>query len=95
VNSLGENDFFGEMSLLTGQPRSANVVADKETEVLQIRKSAMKAIFQSNPDLVKSIVEIIEERKELLKLEAAEKEESGDDKRKGVVRSIKGFFGLK
>jgi small-conductance mechanosensitive channel len=95
VNTLGENDFFGEMSLLTGQPRSATVVAEKETEVLQIRKSAMKAIFQTNPDLVKSIVEIIEERKELLKTGPSEQVEMGDDKRRGVVRSIKGFFGLK
>jgi len=94
VNRLGENDFFGEMSLLTGQPRSATVVAEKETEVLQIRKVAMKAIFQTNPDLVKSIVEIIEERKELLKLEPSAQEGIRDDRRGGVVRSIKGFFGL-
>jgi len=95
VNSLGENDFFGEMSLLTGQPRSATVVAEKETEVLQIRKSAFKAILQTNPDLVKSIVEIIEERKELLKAEETGAEEFEDEKRKGVVGSIKNFFGLK
>lgn len=95
VNNLGENDFFGEMSLLTGQPRSATVVAEKETEVLQIKKSAFKAILQTNPDLVKSIVEIIEERKELLKTEQVGAEEFEDEKRKGVVGSIKNFFGLK
>ena len=95
VNNLGRNDFFGEMSLLTGQPRSATVVAERETEVLEIRKSAMKLIFQSNPDLVKSIVEIIEERKELLKAEITPESEIDDEKRRGVVGSIRNFFGLK
>jgi CRP-like cAMP-binding protein len=95
VNNLGLNDFFGEMSLLTGQPRSATVVAERETEVLEIRKSAMKLIFQSNPDLVKSIVEIIEERKELLKAETSAETETESEKRKGVVGSIRNFFGLK
>lgn len=95
VNNLGENDFFGEMSLLTGQPRSATVVAEKETEVLEIRKSAMKIILQSNPDLVKSIVEIIEERKELLKTETTAETETEDEKRKGIVGSIRNFFGLR
>lgn len=95
VNNLGRNDFFGEMSLLTGQPRSATVVAERETEVLEIRKSAMKLIFQSNPDLVKSIVEIIEERKELLKAETSAETEAEAEKRKGVVGSIRNFFGLK
>jgi small-conductance mechanosensitive channel len=95
VNNLGRNDFFGEMSLLTGQPRSATVVAERETEVLEIRKSAMKLIFQSNPDLVKSVVEIIEERKELLKAEASTETAAEDEKRKGVVGSIRNFFGLR
>ena len=76
------------MSLLTGQPRSATVVAEKETEVLQIKKSAIKSILQTNPDLVKSIVEIIEERKELLKSEQTGTEEFGTKNAKGSwVRS--------
>lgn len=95
INNLGENDFFGEMSLLTGQPRSATVIAEKETEVLQIKKSAFKAILQTNPDLVKSIVEIIEERKELLKPEAEHADGPHDEKRRGVVGSIRSFFGLR
>jgi len=37
INKLGKDDFFGEMSLLTGEPRSASVIAEEETEVLQIR----------------------------------------------------------
>src|SRR5262249_11984315 len=67
VNTLGENDFFGEMSLLTGEPRSATVVAAEETEVLRINKSALKPIFEGNPELVRSVGEIAEERKEKLR----------------------------
>ncbi len=95
INTLKENDFFGEMSLLTGEPRSANVIAEQETEVLQIRKYALKPILESNPTLVQSIVELIEERRELLKAVADDNEATESESRKGVMRSIRKFFGLK
>ena len=95
INKLGDNDFFGEMSLLTGQPRTATVVASEETEVLRITKSALKPIFESNPELVRSISEIIEERKELLKPKAEETNGSPEDEEKGMLRAIKNFFGLR
>ncbi len=94
INKLKESDFFGEMSLLTGQPRSATVVAEEETEVLQIRKKALKPIFETNPNLVKSICEIIEERRKLLETKEQHHSEQHTDKEKGVLSSIKNFFGL-
>ena len=36
---LGESDFFGEMSLLDGEFRSANVVALEDTEVLTLNRN--------------------------------------------------------
>lgn len=95
LNTLKENDFFGEMSLLTGQPRSATVVAVEETEVLQIRKQALKPIFENNPQLVQAIVEIIDERKVLLNAEAESAPEAEGADSRGVMRLIKNFFGLR
>lgn len=95
INTLRENDFFGEMSLLTGEPRSATVVATEETEVLQIRKQALKPIFEGNPQLVQAICEIIEERKELLPTMAIAESDAGGNGSRGVLRSIKNFFGLR
>ncbi|MDQ3132100.1 MAG: mechanosensitive ion channel family protein, partial [Acidobacteriota bacterium] len=94
INKLKESDFFGEMSLLTGQARSATVVAEEETEVLQIRKKALKPIFETNPNLVKSICEIIEERRKLLETPEHHASALHIDKEKGVLISIKKFFGL-
>jgi small-conductance mechanosensitive channel/CRP-like cAMP-binding protein len=95
LSQLGENDFFGEMSLLTGEPRSASVIAEEETEVLQIKKDALKPIFENNPALVQSIYELIEERRIVLQeLAEAEVEESTTSK-KTVIGSIKRFFGLR
>jgi len=95
IGKLGKNDFFGEMSLLTGEPRSATVLAEEETEVLQIKKEAVKPIFENNPELVDTIVELIQERRELL---AATEEAQLDDaleSRKSIMGSIRRFFGLK
>ena len=74
INQLGPHDFFGEMSLLTGEPRSATVVAEDEVDVLEIRKGALKPIFEANPELMTSVCEIIEERKLLLHVEQPELE---------------------
>lgn len=95
INTLRESDYFGEMSLLTGEPRSATVVAVEETQVVQINKSALKPIFEANPDLVKSICELVEERRLLLNPGNKEQDKDETKSDKGVLTSIRKFFGLK
>ncbi|HTK27273.1 MAG TPA: mechanosensitive ion channel family protein [Pyrinomonadaceae bacterium] len=95
VNRLYENDFFGEMSLLTGEPRSATVVAVEETEVLQIRKNALKPIFESNPELMKLVCEIVEERRGALATTTSDIAAAQATDGRSVLQSIKNFFGFK
>lgn len=94
INHLQTNDFFGEMSLLTGEPRSATVIAEDETEVLEIRKKALKPIIEANPDLTEAIGEIIHKRRELLNPQLATETAAADEPEKGMIRSLKKFFGL-
>lgn len=93
VATLSEGAFFGEMALFTGEPRTANIVALEETEVLEIGHAAMKQVFDTNPDLVESLSHIIAERRQGLAasadLTAADQDESA-----GILSSIKRFFGL-
>jgi len=93
VATLSEGAFFGEMALFTGEPRTANIVAVEETEVLEIGHAAMKQVFDTNPDLVESLTHVITERR--LGLEASAAPESiDDDESAGLLASIKRFFGL-
>lgn len=94
INSLRENDYFGEMSLLTGEPRTATVVAVEETEVVQISKSALKPIFEANPELVESMCKMVEERRALLESIVPESPEASLAKERGVLASIRKFFGI-
>ena len=93
VNKLTANDFFGEMSLLTGQPRTATVVADEETEVIQIKKSSLRPLFEANPDLMTAICQIIEERRVVL-AETHVAEDAEEVSASGVLSSLKKFFGF-
>ena len=94
INQLGPNDFFGEMSLLTGEPRSANVVAEEETDVMQIRKTAVKPIFEANPELLESISAIVEERRKLLTEEILQKTMRPTRPESGMMSAIRKFFGI-
>jgi small-conductance mechanosensitive channel/CRP-like cAMP-binding protein len=93
VATLSEGAFFGEMALFTGEPRTANVVALEETEVLEIGHAAMKQVFDTNPDLVESLSHIIAERRQALA--ASHDIRTGDeDESAGILSTIKRFFGL-
>ncbi len=94
VSTLREGDFFGEMSLFTGEPRTANVIADSETQVLEIKPYIMKPILDNNPEVARVISEIIEERRTTLAQEEEQKKAMTEADSKGVLRSIKGFFGI-
>ncbi len=95
LRTLREGDFFGEMGLLTGEPRTATVLAVDETEVLEINNLCLTPILEENPELVASLSKIIEERRVALdKLEEHTKEREIAGKT-SVFDSIKKFFGLK
>jgi CRP-like cAMP-binding protein len=93
VATLNEGDFFGEMALFTGEPRTANVIALEETEVLEIGHAAIKRLFETNPDLVESLSFIISERREGLAPQANAAIASPDDSA-GILSAIRRFFGI-
>ena len=93
IKRLGEGDFFGEMALFTGEPRTANVVAAEETEVFEIGHEAMRRLFETNPDLVEALSHTINERRAGLAANspAAVTEEETPA---GLLFRIKHFFRL-
>jgi small-conductance mechanosensitive channel/CRP-like cAMP-binding protein len=93
IKRLGEGDFFGEMALFTGEPRTANVVAAEETEVLEIGHDAIKHLFDSNPDLVESLSHTINERR--AGLAANSSAPAGEEETpEGMISKIRRFFRL-
>ncbi len=94
VATLGKGDFFGEMALLTGEPRSANVVAIEETEVLEIGHEAMKQLFETNPNLCETISWTVAERRAGLTATQQEAKTTIPES-DGLLASIQRFFGLK
>ena len=93
VATLNEGDFFGEMALFTGEPRTANVLALEETEVLEIGHAAMKRVFDTNPDLVESLSFIMAERRQGLASHSDSPAATSDSS--GILSAIKRFFGLR
>lgn len=93
VATLNEGDFFGEMALFTGEPRTANVLALEETEVLEIGHAAMKKVFDTNPDLVESLSFIMAERRQGLASQT-DSSTTASDASAGILSAIKRFFGL-
>src|SRR5436190_15187413 len=94
VAELTEGNFFGEMAMFTGEPRTANIVALEETEVLEIGHTAMKHIFETNPSLAESISWTIAERQAALAKDSASAQPSIQETA-GLLSSIKRFFGLR
>jgi MFS family permease len=45
LSSMGAGDFFGEIAALTGSARTANVVAEEDTEVLQVPGRTLKGLM--------------------------------------------------
>lgn len=62
IRELAPGNCFGEMSLLTGAPRSANVEAETECVVYEIRKEHLVSIMAKNQRIVQVLSELMAER---------------------------------
>jgi CPA1 family monovalent cation:H+ antiporter len=59
---LGSGDFFGELALLTGRPRQADVVALTFCRLLALRKVDFEAFLATNPEAKATITRIAKAR---------------------------------
>ncbi len=48
---LGEGDFFGEVSVLSGKPRTATITASQRTEVLRLDKTKLDGVLSKYPSI--------------------------------------------
>lgn len=97
---LMEGQFFGEMALLTGEPRSATVVALTDVDVFTIDKSGFHDVLVKNPAIAVDISAILSERQEALtqakgdvtaRFEAVA---SPGELKQRILDRIRSYFGL-
>ena len=98
VALLGPGQFFGEMSLMTGEKRSATVVAASDLVCYRLDKAAFENVLREHPDIAEQVADILAHRREEL---AAAKDELEDVRRRrlqtekeNILGRIRGFFGL-
>jgi small-conductance mechanosensitive channel/CRP-like cAMP-binding protein len=95
VAVLERGNYFGEMALFTGEPRTADVYALDEVEVLEIRKAAIEPLMHDNLQLAEAISRRVAERQaELVAHTRAVPEEETQQQSANILRRIKRFFSL-
>ncbi len=58
VRMLEEGEFFGEISLLSGQPRTATITAATATEILELGRRTLDTIVVLHPQVPKVIQDV-------------------------------------
>ncbi|MBI1212918.1 MAG: cyclic nucleotide-binding domain-containing protein [Alphaproteobacteria bacterium] len=59
---LKSGDFFGEMALLTDNPRNADVVSAGYTNMLELRRRDFETLLRANPDMKQNIERVAQAR---------------------------------
>lgn len=91
--------FFGEMGLLTGEPRRATVIALTDVECWRVEKSILESLMAERPKIAEEISAVLAEREvELMSAreglsEQAKKDRMADQK-SSILSKIERFFGL-
>jgi small-conductance mechanosensitive channel/CRP-like cAMP-binding protein len=99
VARLHSGDFFGEMSLLTGQPRSATIVAEVQTECYRLGKDAFQSLLSKRPEIAEHIADVLAARR--MELVEAQEQLGHDAERErmrvtrtDLLDKIRSFFAL-
>jgi len=92
-------DFFGEMSLMTGEPRSADVVAIGDVECFRLGRDTFKTVLLGRPEIAEELSSKLASRRVGLiaareGLDAESKQRREASERERILRAIKGFFAL-
>ena len=62
LSHLENGDHFGEMSLISGEKRSANIVAVTDVEVWKLSKPVFDALIMKNPSITLTLTHLLTQR---------------------------------
>ncbi|OPL17650.1 MAG: hypothetical protein AVO35_09485 [Candidatus Aegiribacteria sp. MLS_C] len=96
---LAAGDYFGEMSLLTGEPRTASVIAAVETEVIMVRKAGISSILEQEASVLEPLSAMLDRRLQELSgriVDQKAREDKGrqPDRKEHLLGRIRDFFGI-
>ena len=91
IAAIESGGFFGEMSLLTGEPITATVRAMVDTSVIIIDKENFSKILSDNPTISVQLGEILAKRQKELAEEAGRIVEDTPSSSR-MIAKIKSFF---
>ncbi len=99
VATLHAPDFFGEMGLMTGEARLADVVACTDVECYRLDKEGFQKIITERPEIAKAMAAHLAKRRvELIAvregLDAEAKHLREAQERVRILEKIQSFFGL-
>ena len=99
VAVLEAPNFFGEMALMTGQPREATVIARDEVQCLRVDRKDLEGIIKRRPEIASEISSVLATRRVELAtaregLDSAAKSQRFNNEQNRILHSIRHFFAL-
>jgi small-conductance mechanosensitive channel len=99
VATLSAGSLFGEMSLMTGEPRSATVVAVTDVEGYRLTRSVFQELLSRRPAVADEMAEILASRRVALlaahdDLDREARQKQMGHARQAFVHRIRTLFGL-
>ncbi len=98
VGRMGTGEVFGEMALLTGEERTATVVAISDTRLFEITKEHIYPLIKAQPEISKLLSDVVSQRKmdtEAKKEQAESKKIDKETLAKQILDKMQKFFGFK
>jgi len=99
LDSIHGGSFLGEMGLMTGDPRSATVIAQSEVLAYRLDKESFQKIMDKRPELAVEISKILASRRFSIdnlqqQLDSESVAQLMAQQQNSFLEQIRGFFGL-
>src|ERR1700736_2509322 len=99
LGELVSGECFGEISLLTGSPRTATVIAKADCDIVEIDHTAMRDLLRHDPRLADQLSETLSTRRSMLETELTTSKTDHEiapiiQTKEGFLARIRQLFGL-
>jgi CRP-like cAMP-binding protein len=95
VGTVTAGQVFGEMGMMTGEPRRATVTARTDVDCYRLDKAGFETVIQARPDIAEAMSRVLGAREsELSGRRTAAAVPGGGESHGAILQRIRSFFGL-